>query len=231
MRIAGVLPYNAPDPRVESARQLAGLPFPLMGLAPQPTIEDMHMPSIMEATDRAGRSQLAVSFTYRLWRNPSDPDDPANLKDLDPEEQAALDTVPPWPRPAWLPEFLEIMRYPRLWEAVRTSWSRDPSDYTALERQLVDHTNNILMNHYRNELGPSPGPTEDGPWQVGLSSVNAAALEIDREEAPAIEIDTDPFVYAIGAQLRPDLVTTVVIAREHLPYVRLALHTRTPATK
>ncbi|MEN8600295.1 hypothetical protein [Microbacterium rhizosphaerae] len=188
------------------------------------------MPAIMEATDGAGRSQLAVSFTYRLWRNPDDRDDPVNLKHLDPDEQATIDTVPPWPRPAWLLEFLEIMRYPRLWEAVRTSWSRDSSDFTTLEQQLVDHTNNVLMNHYRNELGLGPAPTEGGPWQVGVSSINAATLEIDGAEVPAVEIDTDPFVYATGAQLRPDLVTTVVIAREHLPYVRLALHTRTPAT-
>jgi len=50
------------------------------------------------------------------------------------------------------------------------------------------------------------------------------------DEVPAFEIDTDPFVYALGAQLRSDVVGTVVIAREHLPYVRPALHTRTPET-
>ena len=231
MRIAGVVPEDAPDPRVESGRRLVGLTFPLMGLAPQPTIEDLDMPAITEAIDGAGRSQFAVSFTYRLWRNPDDRGDPANLMDLDPEEQAAIDTVPPWPRPSWLVEFLEILRYPRLWEAVRTTWSRDPSDYTTLDRQLVDHTNNILMNHFREELGLSPGPTGDGSWRVSPSSVNAAAtLEVDGEEIPAVEIDTDPFVYAVGVQLQPDLVTTVVLARENLPYVRLALHTRTPAT-
>ena len=101
MRIVGVLPEDAPDPRVESGRRLLGLGFPLMGLAPQPTIEDADRPAIMEATDSGGRSQFAVSFSYTLWRNPDDPADPVNLKDLDPEEQAAIETVPPWPRPAW----------------------------------------------------------------------------------------------------------------------------------
>ena len=201
-----------------------------MGLAPQPTIEDADRPAIMEATDSGGRSQFAVSFSYTLWRNPDDHADPVNLKGLDPEEQAAIETVPPWPRPAWVIEALEMMRYPQLWEAVRTCWSRDRSEYTTLDRQLVDHVNHILVNQFRQALGLAGGPTEDGAWKVRPSSVNtAAALEIDGEDVPAFEINTDPFVYALGAQLRPDVVTTVVVAREHLPYVRLALHTRTPA--
>jgi hypothetical protein len=232
MRIAGVLPEDAPDPRLESARRLLGLRFPLMALAPQPTIEDADLPAIMEATDNSGRSQFAVSFSYTLWRNPDDRADPVNLKDLDPEERSAIETVPPWPRPAWLVELVEMMRYPRLWEAVRTSWTRDCSEYTTLERQLVDHTNHILVNQFREELGLAPGPTEDDAWMVRPSSVNTAAtLEIDGEDVSAVEIDTDPFVYAVGARLRPDVVTTVVIARDHLPYVRLALRTRTPAAR
>jgi hypothetical protein len=231
MQFAGVLPEDAPDPRLESGRRLLSLPFPLVGLVPQPTIEDTNSPGIWESTGVAGRSQLAVSFSYTLWRNPDDRADPINLKDLHPHEQAAIDTVPPWPRPAWLIEYVEMMRYPQLWEAVRTCWTGDGSEYTTLSMQLIDHTNYILMNQFRDELGLAPGPTGDGPWKVGPSSVNTAAvLELDGADVPAFEIDTDPFVYAIGAQTRPDVVTTVVIAREHLPYLRLALHTRTPAS-
>jgi hypothetical protein len=86
------------------------------------------------------------------------------------------------------------------------------------------------MNQFREDLGLAPGPTGDGPWKAGPSSINTAAtLEIDGEDVPAFEIDTDPFVYALGAQIRPDVVTTVVIARDHLPHVRMALRTRTPA--
>lgn len=123
------------------------------------------------------------------------------------------------------------MRYPQLWEAVRTCWTRDHSEYTTLDRQLIDHTNHILTNQFREPLGLANGPTGDGPWMVGPSSVNSAAtLEIDGEVVPAVEINTDPFVYAVGAHIRPDVVTTAVIARDHLPHVRLSLHTRTPAT-
>lgn len=231
MRFAGVLPEDAPDPRMEASRQLLDLPFPLMGLSPQPTIEDTKAPAITQGADAQGRSHLAVGLSYRLWRNPQDRADPLNLKDLDESERAAIDSVPPWPRPAWLVEYVEMMRYPLLWEAVRTSWARTPSPYTSPRRQLVDHTNYILMNQFREVLGLPSGPTTDGPWQVREASVNAAAtLEIDGNVVPAFEIDTDPFVYAIGAQLRPDVVTTVVISREHLPYVHVALSTQNQAT-
>jgi len=231
MQFAGVLPPDAPDPLVESRRRLLGLAFPLMGLVPQPTIEDTGGPAITEVTTGAERAQLAVSFSYTLWRNPHDRADPVNLKNLTPYEQAAVETIPPWPRPAWLIEYVERMRYPSLWEAVRTCWTRDGSECTTLSRQLVDHTNYILTNQFREESGVAPGPTEEGPWQVRPSSVNTAAtIEINGDEVPAFEIDTDPFVYALGAQLRSDVVATVVIAREHLPYVRPALHTRTPET-
>jgi hypothetical protein len=231
MQFAGVLPEDAPDPRLQSGRRLLGFTFPIMGLVPQPTIEDTDIPAIMEATGGSGRSQVEVSFSYTLWRNPDDRADPVNLKDLDPQERAAIETVPPWPRPTWLIEAVEMMRYPQLWEAVRTCWTKDSSEYTTLERQLVDHTNYVLMNQFHDELGLTPGPIREGPWMVRASSVNTAAtLEVDGEDVPAVEIDTDPFVYALGAQIRPDVVTTVVIAREHLRHVRLALQTRTPAT-
>lgn len=122
-----------------------------------------------------------------------------------------------------------MMRYPQLWKAVRTCWTRDPSEYTTLDRQLVDHANHILVDHLREELGHAPGPAGDGRRILAASSVNTVgALEIEGVDVPAVEIDTDPFVYARGAQTRPDVVTTVVIARQHLPYVRLAWHTRTP---
>ncbi|MCR2809939.1 MULTISPECIES: hypothetical protein [unclassified Microbacterium] len=202
-----------------------------MELSAQPTIEDTNAPAITEITGFEGQSHLAVSLSYTLWRNPDDRADPVNLKDLDPVEQEAVDDVPPWPRPSWLIEYVEMMRYPQLWEAVRTSWNSDVSEHTTLAQQLVDHTNYILMNQFRKELGLAPGPTENGPWQVGPSSVNTAVtLDIDGKDVPAFEIDTDPFVYAIGAHVRNDVVVTVVIAREHLPYVRVTLRTQSAAT-
>ena len=231
MQFAGVLPEDAPDPRIAAGRRLLDLPFPIIGLSPQPALEDTRAPATTEGTDAEGRSHLAVSLSYTLWRNPEDRADPVNLKELTPYEQAAIDDVPPWPRPRWLIDYVEMMRYPQLWEAVRTSWNRDVSEYMTPTQQLVDHTNYVLMNQFRDELGLASGPTEEGPWRVRPSSVNTAVmLQVDGADVPALEIDTDPFVYAIGAEIRHDVVTTVVISREYLPCVRLTLSTQRPAT-
>lgn len=64
---------------------------------------------------------MTVSMSATLWRNPVNKSDPVNLADLDEATRRALDEVPPWPRPAWLVESVERMRYPMLWEAVQTT--------------------------------------------------------------------------------------------------------------
>ncbi|KAA9107925.1 hypothetical protein [Microbacterium rhizomatis] len=231
MHIAGVLPPDAPDPRDAHRELLRVLAFPLMGLVPQPTIEDHDSFGFIEGKDAEGRWQMSVSITYTLWRNPADHEDPVNLAELDEQTRESLDVEPAWERPAWLIEGVQRLRYPMLWEAVRTSWHRDESEYTTLSRQLVDHANYVLMNQFREELGLPRGPHGDTAWQISQSAVNpAVTLEIDGVEVAASEIDTDPFVYAVGARLAPDVVTTVVIARDHLPYVRVALSLRKGTT-
>ncbi|WP_375385696.1 hypothetical protein [uncultured Microbacterium sp.] len=220
-----------PDPRDAHRELLQVLAFPLMGLVPQPTVEDHDSFAIVEVKDAQGRSQMSVSITYTLWRNPADHDDPVNLAELDEQTRESLDFEPPWERPAWLIEGAQRFRYPMLWEAVRTSWHRDEAEHSPLAQQLVDHADHVLRNQFREELGLPRGPHSDLAWQISPSAVNSAVtLEVDGAEVAASEIDTDPFVYAIGARLAPDVVTTVVIARDHLPYVRIALAVRECST-
>ena len=116
---------------------------------------------------------------------------------------------------------------------MRTSWNRDLSEHTTVPRQLFDHANHILRNKFRAQLGLGPGPVhDDGDWEIKKSAVNpSATLEIDGVPVPACEIDTDPFVYAIGAQVSAHVVATVVIAREHLPLVRVSLTIRNPTDR
>lgn len=227
MRFGGVLPPDAPDPRDEYAARLGSYPFAVMGLRPQPHFEDRGTLAFTEGADSAGPTERSVSVTYTVWRNPARRDDPVNLAELDEHTRAALDTEPPWPRPSWLIEQAQQFRYPMAWEAVRTSWHRDQYPETSLDAQLLAHTNHILMNQFRNELGLPPGPTTTTDWRVTAANVNPeATLLIDGTPRSAVEIDTDPFVYAIGARLHDDVVTTVVLSREYLPLVDLALTTR-----
>lgn len=232
MWFSGVLPPDAPDPRIELAERVRALPFAVYGLVPQPALEDHDSLGFMGVGGADGSSQITVALTYTLWRNPQDHDDPANLVELDADARASLETTPPWPRPRWIIEQADRMRYPMLWEAVRTTWTREASEYTTLTQQLVQHVNHLLMNRFRAELGlpsgpPSGPPDRDEPWRAKPSSVNPKArIEVDGIERAAVEIDTDPFVYGIGAQLSPEIVVTVVIPRAELPLVRLGLATR-----
>jgi hypothetical protein len=165
-----------------------------------------------------------------LWRNPADRSDPANLADLDDDTRRSLDAVPPWPRPAWLLEAVERMRYPTLWEAVRTTWHRDPAQHPPLADLLADHTRHVLMNRFREEHGldlhgwDSPALPSERSVRPGVPVV------VDGGEQTGAELDTDPFVYAVGAVLPSGGTLTAVVPRDDLTLLTLAFERR-PRTR
>lgn len=220
MQFAGVLPEDAPDPRFEREQQLKRMPIPIYESAPQRAVGATDI-GVSSGTDGRGMNTMTASVSATLWRNPDDKSDPVNLADLDEQTRRSIEEVPPWPRPAWLIEYVERMRYPTLWEAVQTTWHRDESEYTTLAHLLVHHANHILMNHFREELGlglhdwDSPALISERVVRDGVDVV------VDGLTVTGAEIDTDPFVYAIGTNLRSGGILTAVVSREHLPYLDL----------
>lgn len=226
MEFAGVLPPDAPDPFARAEEWVRALPFPVWGFVPQRSLEDDRRPGHATVGGSTGPGRIEVSLGYTVWHNPDDHDDPVNLAELDDRTRAALDEVPPWPRPDWLIQAVDKMRYPRLSEAVRTTWRRDPAPGDLVD-EIVHHSNHILMNRFREELGLPIGSTEETGWQVKPTAVNtAASVMVDGTRMPSVEIDTDPFVFAIGVRIADDLVVTAVIPREFLPMLDLALARR-----
>ncbi|MCT9820794.1 hypothetical protein N3K63_10915 [Microbacterium sp. W1N] len=227
MRYAGVLPEDAPDPRFEREELAKAMPVPIIEFATQPSIE---FASFSVSTSGSGTAvdHMSVAVSSTLWRNPTDKSDPVNLADLDDVTRRSLDEVPPWPRPAWLIESVERMRYPMLWEAVQTTWHREQSERSTLDALLVHHVNHILMNHFREQAG-----LDLHDWSApGLASERVVhhGVDVMIDGAPVVgaEIDTDPFVYAIGANLPSGGVLTTVVPREHLPHLRLEFRRRPP---
>lgn len=220
MQFAGILPEDAPDPRVDRERLLKNMPVPVYEFAAQRAVDVTDI-GVSSGTDGRGMNMMTASVSATLWRNPDDKSDPINLADLDEQTRRSIEEVPSWPRPAWLIEFVERMRYPRLWEAVQTTWHRDQSEYTTLGYLLVHHANHILMNHFREQLGlglhdwDSPALASERLVRDGVDVV------VDGLTVTGAEIDTDPFVYAIGANLPTGGTLTTVISREYLPYVDL----------
>jgi hypothetical protein len=227
MRVAGIVPADAPDPRAEWAERLKLMPIPVMELTPQPSLEDTDSVGLSYSLDDGGYSEMTASITYTLWRNPDDRSDPVNLADLDEKTLRSIEEVPPWPRPPWLIEYVERLRYPQLEEAVRTTWHRVPSERSSVRSLLVDHVNHILMNQYREELWPGSNPWDQHAPTVTGRMVNIRARTvINGVDMPGAEVDTDPFVYGIGAHLPGGGVVTAVLPRTELKYIRVQFTTR-----
>ncbi|WP_341935482.1 hypothetical protein MRBLWO14_001134 [Microbacterium sp. LWO14-1.2] len=225
MEYRGVVPSDAPDPRIEAEARVRGLAFPVMQLEPQPSLTRLRMPGFVDSGD-----SRAVSFTYTLWRYPDDHSDPRNEIELDDDTRRSIDEEPPWGRPPWLVEQVQMFKYPMLWEAVRTSWHADPdASRVSLPDQLVDHTNHILRNRFREELGLPVAPVtyerDDEKWRASVTAVAPAGVIVDGTERSALHIDTDPFVYAVGFVIDPHVICTTVVARDDLAFFRLALTT------
>ncbi|MBG0741162.1 hypothetical protein IV500_17475 [Paeniglutamicibacter antarcticus] len=227
MRAAGILPEDAPDPGAELVESLKLMPIPVMGLMPQPALEDWDAVGLSYSGGEVGYSEMTASITYTLWRNPDDRSDPVNLADLDETTRRSIEEVPPWPRPPWLIEYVERLRYPQLWEAVRTTWHRNPSERSSVRNLLVDHVNHILMNQYREELWPDGNPWDQhAPAVTGRMVNGQARTVVNGIDVPGAEVDTDPFVYGIGAQFPGGGVVTAVLPRAELKRIQVQFTTR-----
>lgn len=227
MRFAGILPEDAPDPRRRRLAQLAEMPVPLIGLVEQPSLEDANTLSVTTARDNSGYTEFTVGVTYTLWRNPADPTDPRNLADLPDDIRESIDAVPPWPRPRWLIDQVERMRYPQLWDAVRTTWRRDASERVSLASLLAAHVAQVanLMDQHapaerdtveRPSASEPPMPVDGSPEAIRLDGVPVAATASD----------IDRRLLAIGFQTGPSSFVTAVLPRAELSYLRVAFATR-----
>ena len=237
MRFVGFVPEDAPDPRVEQAERLAAMPVAVVGLVPQASLEESPLLNSQSSSGSDGTTQMSVSVNYTLWRNPADRSDPVNLAEIDEAllqtiddaKREALGAPSPHPRPAWMLEQIEQMRYPSIWEAVRTDWHREPSELSEPRRLLVEHANYVLMNRFRRELGLGDITSDRFQERLGVRAVNERGpVLLDGAEVPAIEIDTDPFVYAVGFERGEGVMVTAVIPRDDLEYVTLEFATREP---
>ena len=86
------------------------------------------------------------------------------------------------------------------------------------------------MNQYRQERGLSGNPWDQPAPDVTVRAVNRrVSVLVDGVEAPAAEIDTDPFVYGIGAEVEGGVVTAV-LPRAELEHVRIQFATRSITT-
>ncbi|PJJ63323.1 hypothetical protein [Compostimonas suwonensis] len=224
-------PTDIPEPPTpdDVARAFA---VPLLTLIEQDSLEEASIGTTSQ-TQTVTRTQerrlvmASATISYTLWRNPADRDDPANLAELSETMRASLDREPERPLPEWMHRTRERMRYPSLWEAVRTTHIIDASAvawYTPVNA-LVEHVNYVVMNTFREERvrGRLPGELLGRVTEKAVE--HGIPISIDGTDVPGMRIDTDPHVLGLGADLG-DRILSVVIARDSLPFVDLALTTR-----
>jgi hypothetical protein len=230
VRFAGIVGEDAPDPRLHWREQARQMPVPVLGFVDQPHLEDWGAIGVSSGTRNGVLESCEVSISYTLWRHPDDRSDPTNLDDLDDldeQQRRALEVDPPWPRPPWLLEQLRRMRYPMLWECVRTRWCREPSEHDSVRAVLVEHVNHVLANRFRQTrvIGGLPPFELDNPVNERCVETGVTVL-VDGVVRDAIRVDTDPDVQGVGVDLGANNVLTVAIARDALPYVDMAFAVR-----
>jgi hypothetical protein len=227
VRFAGIISEDEPDPRLRWREQARQLPVQIFGLVRQPHLEDWDAIGIGSGTRDGVLESCEASIGYTLWRNPDELDDPANLAELDQGQLRALEAEPPWPRPPWLVEQIRRMRYPMLWECVRTSWCRASHEFNPAPAVLVAHVNDVLVNRFPQ----TPVVDDDAPYEpadpVDQRCVEAAVpVVVDGVARDGFRIDTDPQVYGLGVSLDAHTVLTAAIPRDALRYVEVTFAAR-----
>jgi hypothetical protein len=226
MFIEGVVPEDAPDPRLRVVDQLRQMRVPILGLVPQRHVEDWGGFGVQSAHHDDVVDEMAATLSYTFWRNPDDRADPANLAELDERTREALDRQPAGPLPGWITDSIARMRYPMLWEAVRTTWLRDPSRRD-VRSALVEHVNYVLVNQFGASYPGDPHRRAGGHPLVDERSVESGfGIAVNGASVDGVRLDTDPHVFGVGADLGAGGILTAVIPRDALPVIRLAFSTR-----
>jgi hypothetical protein len=219
MEFGGHVSVDDPAPPTADDLDFA---VPIATFAEQPALEEFGVGAVGH-----GNTLVEVALSYTLWRHPDDRDDPANLAELTPDLQRSLDVLPPWPLPPWLLEARRRMRYPTLWEAVRTTRvdPRRRQEHETPEAVLVHHVNHILRNAFRDERvrGAHHGELLGAATKRAVE--HGVPVTYGEASLVGLRLDTDAQVFGAGVDLGDRLVTAVV-PRGHLPQLRLAFRDR-----
>uniref|UniRef100_UPI00258564C1 hypothetical protein n=1 Tax=Arthrobacter sp. TaxID=1667 RepID=UPI00258564C1 len=228
----------------------AACPVSMLTFADQAAVEEAAVSRWGDT--RNGQDVMAsATLSYTVSRNPADHGDPANLARLPEEIRAQLEFAPPWPLPDWLVQWRSRMRYPLLWDAVRTTWTSGTEPRRTVEALAVEHLDYIVMNQFTNAQGRPAGPPAGGglpdgelyaedffpggliPAELpgpdpGGGGAQGVAFMVDGASVPGVRLDSNPHVLGLGVDLGGKVLTAAV-PREWRPLLRLEFATRKPA--
>ncbi len=175
---------------------MRSLPVPVLRLVPQPALDEIGAELIV-GDDADGLLQMSASLSYVLRGD--DPDG-----DLAPEHPDAV-----------------------LLDGVRTTWHLNRSERNGLVPVLLAHVAEVLTGYLSDAALDGGRGDPPAPYVVSARAVrrNVPVLVGGRAE-DGVEIDTDPFVYALGVELANGSLLTAVLPRDELPRLRIAFGRR-----
>ncbi|NQX14110.1 hypothetical protein HQQ80_20990 [Microbacteriaceae bacterium VKM Ac-2855] len=197
---------------------------PVLAFAPQPRLEEF----AAAQTSSHGRF-VEISLSYSFFVNPRNRADPVNHVALDPAQKLAIERAENDHLPPWMIDQITRMRYPVLWEAVRTSVPIPAERSRPIEARLAAHMNDVLRNTF-----PGRVRTRRGGMPVVAASLReeevtrGVPMVVDGEPTRGFRVDTDPDVIAYGARVDGRYMT-VVIDRKIAPQLTMEFVRRRPA--
>lgn len=181
----------------------------------EPIFALIRQPKLELCTTSQSSDGIFVSTSYTYVRHPHFRMHPDNHVPLSPAQEEALERIERIALPSNLADKVARLRFPILWDAVRTWAPRHEDTQTTLRTHLVAHLREARA--HRHVLHLPTVPTNDAPAEGHPLIPQATVVFIDRHPHPGIVLRSDDYT-AIGASTPETTITTVIESRtaQHL---------------
>jgi hypothetical protein len=204
----GTAPMRHDTASPGSAEALRSLGCPVIGFTAQPHLAEL------VATTRSDRARtVGVSISYTYYRRPSRPDHLENFVDLTPEQHRAIERAQSSALPQWMIDQVSAIRFPTLWDAVRTAKAAPGDSKNALETRLVSHANDVLRARDPRHV-PLRAPRAPTTGRVCRDDLlQSTCMVVDHRPQRGRLLDAGPHLVAIGARVDDRFLTVVYDTR------------------
>ncbi|MCM6762694.1 hypothetical protein NB037_09730 [Rathayibacter sp. ZW T2_19] len=193
-------------PGIEATLRTLG--SPVFGFAVQPRLAEL------AATTRTdGARTVGVSLSYTYFRHPISRNNPVNFVELTPEQNLAIERAEASTLPQWMIEQITRIRYPTLWDAVRTSRVVPGDAKNALELRLAAHVNEFLNTRDPHHV-PVRAPRVAAAGRLSSADLlETTCVIVDRQPYHGRVLDAGPHLAAFGARVDRRYLTVVYDTR------------------
>jgi hypothetical protein len=198
-------------PAPPTLREVAAtLPGPVYSFAPQ-----SHLEAFAASSTRASGRVVAVSMSYTFYRYPAQPGDARNFVGLTPQQRAAIARADSSSLPEWIRDQIRRLRYPTLFEAVRTSLPIPAERAHPLEARLEAHVTEFLRALFPGQPLAERLRTVRGAPLSEYDVRRGVPVRVDGESRRGYRVDIAPHVIAVGAYLEDRYLTAIIPSDFH----------------